>query len=245
MRLRRAAGFALLAYGVLGVNDPGWAQDVASTSRVPTITVEGVATREVVPDTATIRLGVVTERPTAAEAARDNARTARMLVDDVKANGVEDRDIATTEATLEAVYEARNGAGTSKFRAFRASNLVQIRIRNLGTAGDLAARLIDKGANALRGIEFTLSDPQPVLDALRADATRDARRKAALYADAAQVRLGAVLEIRPDGESAPYADRRLKMEALAPAPSQSVPLQAGSQTLEARVSITWRLEPSS
>src|SRR5208337_3868739 len=44
---------------------------------VPNITTNGVASAEVVPDIATISIGVDTERPNAADAARDNAAPRR------------------------------------------------------------------------------------------------------------------------------------------------------------------------
>ena len=46
---------------------------------VPTITTNCVASAEVVPDIAIISLGVDTERPKAAAAARDNARAAQAI----------------------------------------------------------------------------------------------------------------------------------------------------------------------
>jgi uncharacterized protein len=51
---------------------------------VPTITANGVASAEVVPDIATISIGVDTERPNAADATRDNARAAQAVVGEIK-----------------------------------------------------------------------------------------------------------------------------------------------------------------
>src|SRR5512136_2572607 len=66
----------------------------------PSITVTGSAFEEVVPDRATIFLGVVSERPTAAEAAAENARAAQAVIDEIKAQGVAEKNIATLGATL-------------------------------------------------------------------------------------------------------------------------------------------------
>src|SRR2546430_2827072 len=59
---------------------------------VPSITTTGIASTEVAPDIATISLGVNTERPNAANAARDNARAAQAMIDEIKAQGIEARD---------------------------------------------------------------------------------------------------------------------------------------------------------
>ena len=72
---------------------------------VPTITTNGVASVEVVPDIAAISLGVETERPKAADAARDNALAAQAIVGEIKAQGIEARDIKTLLVTLAPIYD--------------------------------------------------------------------------------------------------------------------------------------------
>lgn len=208
---------------------------------LPSITVEGRAGREVPPDLAMITIGVATERPTALDAATMNGKAAKSVLGEIRASGIAGADIATTEATLTPVYDNPRSGDTPRIRGYRAANTISVKIRKLDGAGDLAGRLIDKGANTLEGVDFVVTDPEPVLDQLRMDATRDARRRAALYAEAAGVRLGRILSIRPDS-APPPEPRTFKMAAPAMAAAPSVPLQAGMQVLEARVSITWALE---
>ena len=72
---------------------------------VPSITTNGVASAEVVPDIATISIGVDTERPNAADASRDNARATQAVVGEIKAQGIEAKDIKTLSITLSPVYD--------------------------------------------------------------------------------------------------------------------------------------------
>ncbi|MGB7125614.1 MAG: SIMPL domain-containing protein [Methylovirgula sp.] len=58
---------------------------------VPHVTVVGRASTEVVPDIAVLSLAVVTEKPTAKEAAAENAQAAQALVDEIKAQGIDAR----------------------------------------------------------------------------------------------------------------------------------------------------------
>jgi uncharacterized protein len=81
------------------------AQVLTSKDSVPTILTHGVASAEVVPDIAIISLGVDTERPTAAAAARDNALAAQAIVGEIKAQGIEAKDIKTLSVTLSPVYD--------------------------------------------------------------------------------------------------------------------------------------------
>lgn len=207
---------------------------------VPTIMVEGQASREVTPDMAVITLGVVTDRATALDAAQQNGQTVKALVTQIKAGGIADRDIETTQATLSPVYNDPKNGEAPRVKGFQAANVVQIKVRTVADAGPLAGRLIDKGANTLQGIDFTVADPAPVLDVLRAEATKDARRRAEIYAAAAGAKLGRVLAIRPDQQPDFVMARRPAPSAMREA--VAVPLQAGTQRLDARVTITWSLD---
>lgn len=209
---------------------------------MPIIIVEGQASRDIVPDMAVITLGITNDRPSAADAARENAKAARVLVGEIAASGVAERDIETTQATLSPIYDSPRNGEAQRVTGFRASNAVQIKVRKLDTAGELAGRLLDKGANTLQGVDFTVSDPEPILDALRAEATKDARRRAEIYAGAAGAKLGRILEIRPADAAQPQ--RAFKLRSAMDAAPVRMPLEAGTETLEARVSVTWALDES-
>ena len=102
---------------------------------VPTVTTNGMASTEVVPDIAMISLGVDTERPKAADAARDNALAAQAIVGEIKAQGIEARDIKTLSVTLSPVYDEvqdANGNVTKRtLRGYIARNSLIVRIREI------------------------------------------------------------------------------------------------------------------
>ncbi len=237
MRLTLSLAFGL-AVSVLGSASLR-AQEVR-TPAVPSIVVEGVATREVAPDLAVISIGVVSDRPTAAEASAQTNRAAAAILDEVKANGVAEADLQTTQLSLTPLPDPRD---ENKTKGFRAVNHIAVRVRALATVGDIVGRLVDKGANSVEGIDFTIEKPDPILDGLRADATHDALHKAGIYAEAAGVKLGRVVEILPESTSFQSAPRAFKAQSgiLAAAPAPVV--QAGTQTLEARVRLTLELTP--
>ena len=212
---------------------------VALVDAVPSITVDGEARREVAPDVAIVTLGVVTDRSTAGQASADNAAAAAAVVAVARAAGLGDADIRTTNLRLFAVSDARD---SRKTRAFRASNQVALQVHDLRRLGELVGKFTAEGANAIDGIAFAVENPRPVLDELRADATRDAARRADIYAGAAGVKLGRILRITPDAAGNPVPlNRAYKMDVAAPAPAP--PVEAGTETLEAHVQVTWELLP--
>jgi hypothetical protein len=214
----------------------------------PHVAVPSAATAEVTPDVAVLRLGVSTERRTAAEAATANARSAQGLIDEVAALGVEPRDARTVSVTLTPVYgEDRDPNGRGGKRAptgFLARNTLQIRVRDVARAGAVARALVDKGANVLEGVAFEISDAEARLDELRAEAIGEAGRRARLYAGVLGLTLGRVLEISPEAASEPEgAMTGIAFRGSAPAEAAGVaiPLSPGVRTLRAQARVVWEL----
>ena len=108
--LAHLAFIAVLPAGIWAPLNIAHAQQVVSQiDSVPTITTNGVASTEVVPDIATILLGVDTGMPNAADAVHDNARAAQAIVGEIKAQGIEEKDIRTLSVTLSPDYDDGQG----------------------------------------------------------------------------------------------------------------------------------------
>jgi uncharacterized protein YggE len=212
---------------------------------VPSIATTGVASTDVVPDMATISIGVDTERPNAADAARENARAAQAAVGEIKAQGIEARDIKTLSITLSPVYDETtdaNGRVTKRtLRGYAAHNSLSVRIKDVTKAGSLAGQLMDKGANSFEGIEFDFSQKEAKYDSLRGDAVRDALRKANSYVNGLGIKLGRVLEIATEPAGPGSAGMSSRMLGAAPRAAAAIPVEPGVQTLRTEVQVTWEL----
>lgn len=244
--LARFRLLAALAAVVTASATPGAAQDFPRLKdTLPSITMTGEASVEVVPNIAIISLGVETERPNAADAASENAKATQAVVSDVKAQGVEPRDIRTLGVTLLPVYDETtdsNGRVVKRtLRGYQARNDLSITIRRIEKAGALAQQWIQKGANKFGGVDFDYDQKDAKYDALRGDAVRDALRKATSFTNGLGIRLGRVLEIAtPGGPPRPFAAtamlaRAAKSEAVA------IPLEPGVQTLRVEAEVSWEL----
>ncbi|MGD9659310.1 MAG: SIMPL domain-containing protein [Methylocystis sp.] len=211
---------------------------------VPNLSVIGEAYGEVAPDVAILRFGVVTERPSAADAATENARAAEAVLAQLKELGVPDAEVETLGMTLAPANTEERDPKTGKLKTvqklFRARNDLQVRVTPIGKAGEIAGSLIDKGVNSFEGVDFVVAHPEQRLDALRREAVKDAERQAKIYADAAGMRLARVLEIRPinEGDMRP---RAFAAKAGAARAAMEIPLRPGLQRLSSRVSIVWGL----
>jgi uncharacterized protein YggE len=221
----------------------GYAEAEALKDSVPNVAVVGEASEDVAPDRATLRFGVVTERPTAAAAAADNAAAIKTILDELKNMGVADADMQTEQVSLAPMQtEERDAKGKTKTTTtYRASNRLAVQIKPVEKASDIVGRVLEKGANTLDGVEYDNGGLEEKRDELRAKAVKDAERRARIYAEAAGLRLARVIEIRPIDYRMPVARAYDAEVAAAPNAKMSVPLRPGMQNVTERVSIIWAL----
>ena len=199
------------------------------------VTVTGEATVSVAPDMAVIRIGVTSQGKTAREASDANARQMTAVLAAIKDAGIAERDVQTSRLSLQPQYDPNKG-GTARLLGFQVTNQLTIKIRDIAKMPGILDRAIGAGANEMSGIEFVVSQQSKLLDQARDDAIADARRKAALYAQAAGAKLGPVVAIAEEGSNPPP---RL-MQAMR---AGAVPVSPGEQTLRAVVTVSYELAP--
>ncbi len=232
------AVLALGALAVLTFTRPAPAQ--AQSIGVPgmrQVTVVGKGEVRVTPDLATVQLGVETAAPTVQEALAQNTAQAQAIIDQIKALGVEDKDIQTSSFNIYANYSSEGRTITG----YTVSNIVMVTIRNLQQAGDLLDRVVQVGANRVYGISFGLSDPSDAQAQARDAAMADARARADQYAQAGSATLGNVLVITENLGSSPVVPVFADMRGEGAQAGAPVPVQAGEQLITAQVQVTYEL----
>jgi uncharacterized protein YggE len=206
------------------------------------LTVTGEATASAKPDMAMVTAGVMTQAPTAAVALADNSKATTAVIDGLKANGIEARDLQTSNFSLQpvTVYPRSDdgSSGPPRITGYTVSNNVQVRVRDLTKLGAILDEAIGAGANAVNGVEFIVSKESELLDGARKSAVEDARRKAALYAEAAGAKLGPITTLS-EQTIGPPPRPMYRMEAASAAP---VPIEAGETTLRVEITATYALE---
>jgi uncharacterized protein YggE len=244
MKMRLSA--VLLALAVLTPPGGAAAQPAQPETREPFLSVTGEGLVRAQPDMAIITLGVVSEAPNAGEALAANNRSMTGILDALRADGLESRDLQTSGFTVDPVYSQppRDYDGSTPFTpeivGYRVSNNISVRIRELDRVGQILDRVVTLGANSISGPVFTVADPTPLEDQARRAAVRDALRKGELFADVAGETLGPIVRIE---ESVVIPPQPLPMGAAMrmEAADASVPIEGGELTFQAHVSVSWRL----
>ncbi|EFO31858.1 26 kDa periplasmic immunogenic protein [Roseibium sp. TrichSKD4] len=234
---------ALPVIVALGLSLAAFAPSLAKAEEhiVPHITISGEGKISVAPDMAVITTQVVSPGDTAPEALSANSKAMKAVIDEIKSAGIEAKDIKTSGFSIYPRYDHSKRAQNKapKIVGYDVRNGVTVNVRDLDRLGDLLSTVVESGANQIGGISFQVSDPESKMDEARKKAVENARKKAEIYAEAAGSRLGEVLQISENGSYTP-APRGLRMEAMAMA-ADSVPVEAGENTLQASVTIKWEL----
>ena len=210
---------------------------LTALAETASLTVTGSATVETVPDLATMSLGVTTNGATAGAAMSANSGAVASVIARLKSAGVADRDIQTSNLSLNPNW-VTNATGTaSEIQGYVATNMLTIRIRALATTGAVLDAAISDGANSLNGLVFGLQNPRPAEDEARRQAVADALARATLLAGAGGTKLGPILSITDGGAAPPIPGPMYRMAEDAAA----VPVEAGSLGITASVTLVFQI----
>jgi hypothetical protein len=193
------------------------------------------------PDEARFTAGVSTVAPTAAAASAGNNEAINRVVAALRALGIRAEDVQTQSITLN-----RIDFGANRGR-FEANNQIEVRVRDLGKAGQAIGAATGAGANVLSGPDLGVADPEAASRAAYAAAFTAAQHRAEAYAEAANLRLDRVLAIRDaPGDDGPIvaATREMAADAARQAPAvEPPPVMPGRNTREVRIRVDFALAP--
>jgi uncharacterized protein YggE len=102
--------------------------------------------------------------------------------------------------------------------------------------GEMLDAAIALGANQVHGISFEVSRAEALQDEARKAAIANARKRAEIYATAAGVQLGPVLQIAEGGSEVVRPVFGARMGAAPP-----VPIEPGTQAVTVSVTVTYGL----
>lgn len=235
--MQRLSFAAAAVIGLLAAISPAFAEG----GKMPRIiSLSGHGEVRATPDLAYVTSGVVTQGATAAEALAANSKAMTDLFAALKESGIEDRDVQTTNFSVQPRYDFSNNQAP-KMVGYDVSNNVTVTLRKVDTLGTLLDRMVQSGSNQISGISFDVSKPEDAMDEARKLATEDATRKAKVYAKAMGIELGNVMQVSEGSAAQPPMPmvRSTMMKADAAPP---VPMAAGEQTLAVDVNVIWEIK---
>jgi uncharacterized protein YggE len=208
----------------------------------PFIQVSGYAQVFVPSDRARLNFAVVTEAPTAAEAAAQNSTQMEAAIRALRSTGAAGLQIESWGYDLQPRYARQTTPDQPpRIVGYQATNNIRVTVDDVSAVGALIDAGVSGGANRVTSLQFEARNT----DAARAEALRqavqNARSQAEAMASALGVPLGPALEVQggaqfPVPPPMPYM-REMAMDMQA-APT---PIEPAEQGISAQVTIKYRL----
>ncbi|MGV0744256.1 SIMPL domain-containing protein [Mycolicibacterium sp. XJ870] len=199
------------------------------------VTVVGSGQVQGVPDTLTADVAMEFLAPDVSGALNQSSQRQQAVIDAVVGSGIDRKDISTTQVSVQPQF-APDAAGNGAITGYRASNAIQVKIRDTAEASNTLALIASTGGDATRinSVAYSIEDDSDLVRDARARAFEDARDRAEQYAELSGLGLGKVISISEEsGSTPPRPMPRAAMEA--------VPLEPGQQTVDFSVTVVWEL----
>jgi len=225
--LARPAGSTSPSPGTPGAPDPA----------VAGVTATGTATVIATPDEAAFSVGVELQAETAAGALADASQKMEAVISALRAKGVDERDLRTSNVSLSPVYDYSREGQAPRLVGYAANEQLSVAVRDIDATGMLIDAAVSAGATTVSGVSFTVADPTKATDEARKAAVEDARRRAEGLAAAAGVGLGSPISIVETSATPPAPVYREAMVAA----DGAVPIQPGTTEVIVSVEVVFAI----
>jgi uncharacterized protein len=189
------------------------------------------------PDEARLQLGVQSQAGSAEEASRLNREKMNRVTAALAGFGVKPDDLQTRNLSLQRIDYGRERG------QFRASNVLEVKLRDMARVGDAVTAVTTAGANVMSGPDLRVSDREGSSRSAYAEAYRAARSRAEAYAGAADLKIARVLGIYDGGEygAPPTPMPPPVVRTMEVAEQAAAPFNPGINTTEVRVRVDFAL----
>jgi uncharacterized protein len=197
------------------------------------------------PDVVVLTLGVQSLDKAVAPAQRAAVDAMNRIMKVLKDAGIADKDIQTTQFNIDQQTKWDDKANTVVVVGYQVSNIVTVKIRDMGKAGSIIDQAADAGGDLIRvnGISFMVDDPSPLFKVAREKAIQNATDKAKQMAQAAGVKLGKLIYLT---ESTPYSpvvsNAYMKMSDASGAAPAPTAISAGELQFQSTVQLVYQME---
>lgn len=210
-----------------------------TTTKDSFFTVDGKAEVTAIPDTAQISLGV-TQKATTVQQAQTQVNTIiNKITTDIKNLGVGDKDIKTTNYSVNPEYDYSTAKQTLTDYSVNANLQINVKpIDKANQAVDLATR---DGANQVGGIQFTVNDTEQkqLENQARNQAIQDAKDKAKSISQAAGLRLGRIVDVKESPQYNPRPIPYLAAEKTSDTTTPPTQLNPGENQITSTVTLSY------
>ena len=195
------------------------------------------------PTEVVVNLGVETRQNSLEAARSETDKKAAAIINYLKKQGVDEKDIQTSYVTLQPMY---NGAeyGRTSPDFYLAQKNMTVKIKKLSKFDELMAGIYKVGVNQVHGINFQVADVEKLKTEARKRAVANAKQKATTLATELEARVGRVYQINESeaGGGPRPMYKTVMMESAAFDGSGGPSIAGGEVTVTSNVNVSFILE---
>ncbi len=215
-----------------------------------TITVSEKSEVYAKPDLALTSFSVKNEAKTVSEAMNANTEKMNAVIAFMKEQGIEDKDLKTTNFNIYPRYEYRDvevevypyDGERRVLVGYEITQTLQVKIRDMEKIGDIVQGATDKGANQINNLQFTIENRDEFSKQARNQAIEKAKNKAKELAFELGVTLVRITSFSENsGNVYRDYDYYAKTEAAGMGGEVAPQIETGENKIEVGVSITYEI----
>ncbi|MEX0690158.1 MAG: SIMPL domain-containing protein [Candidatus Paceibacterota bacterium] len=227
-----------------------WCVSAYSNSVQPdsSFSVSGEGEVVAVPDVAEFNYRVITEGgDDMASLQQSNSEKINSANEFLKENGVDEKDIRTSSYSLSPRYQyyrcEEGPCPPPEIVGYSINQSVQVKVRDFSILGDLLSGVVERGANSVSNLNFTIDDPTELKNQAREEAIAQARDKAKSIAKAGGFKVGKLLSLDENVYS-PYEKMQSMVsdEAGFGRGGESPVIEPGSQEVTVNVHLRYEIK---
>lgn len=213
-----------------------------------TITVSDTGEVYAKPDLALTTFSIITEAKTVAEAMSENTEKMNAIINSVKEQGVEEKDLKTTTFNIYPRYEWQEKAtcippcpsGKRVLVGYEVRQSLQVKIRDMEKVGTIIQGATEAGANQVSDLQFTIDNQDELKKQAREQAINKAKTKAEELASQLGVNLVRISNFSESAAVPRFFGLEIAEEAMGRG-GEAPQIETGENKIEVTVYITYEI----
>lgn len=201
------------------------------------LAVVGVGKVDIVPDTASVDLGIVVNDANTVNEAQSKINTVNnAIVEGLKQLGIDKADIKTSNYSISPNYDySKGGAGT--ISGYNGNATVTVKVKQTDKLTQVIEAGTKAGANQVMGTNYLIDKPEVYQEQAREKAISNAKEQAQKLANNLGIRLGKAVNIVESSNTEPIPMLFKSQELGLGGESLPADLQPGTQTITSTVTV--------
>jgi|SRR3989344_178082 len=208
------------------------------------------------PDIALVNLTILTEATTSKAAQDDNSKKSKAVIDFLKKQGVDEKDIKTVGYNINPKYSYPKPLNpissyippdyydNPKITGYQVNENIEVKIRDLVKVSLILDGVVSAGVNQVGSLQFDIDDKEKLKKEAREKAVADAKKKADELEDQVDVNLGKIVNYTEgfNGWPAPMFYKAAELDSVGGRGGGGPEISAGQNEVVVNVTITYQIK---